>query len=412
MNEAEVELRGHIIDSLILPRVFAAIYDLDGEFEILEFKIGRTKTEHSYARILIKGKDEAHLKVLLKEVQKIGASLVKEVEGVKLAPAPADGVLPDNFYSTTNHPTYIFLDGKWVKCENIEMDKVIVVRNGVPVCLPMRKVKKGDLVVLNESGIKVIPPERSRKREVFEFMGSDVSPEKPTTSLVKKLANEMYLMKMRNEKIVVVAGPAVVHSGASDALAKLIRMGYVSALLSGNALAVHDIESSLYGTSLGMNLETLENYEGGHRHHLMAINEVRKYGSIKRLVEAGVLRKGVMYECIVNQVPFVLAGSIRDDGPLPEVITDVLEAQDAMREHLKGAKLVLMLATMLHSIAVGNMLPSTVKIVCVDINPSAVTKLTDRGTYALGIVSDVGAFLPQLVQELKNIEKEQQGKPQ
>ncbi|MBS7287700.1 MAG: TIGR00300 family protein [Candidatus Freyarchaeota archaeon] len=405
MSEAEVELRGHIIDSLILPRVFAAIYDLDGEFEILDFRIGRTKSEHSYARILIKGRDERHLRVLLKEIQKIGASIVKEVEGVKLMPAPADGVLPDNFYSTTNHPTYILLDGKWVKCENIEMDKVIVVRNGVPVCTPMRKVKKGDLVVLNESGIKVVPPERSRKREVFGFMESDVSPEKPTMSLVKMLANEMYLMKARGEKIVVVAGPAVVHSGASEALAKLIKMGYVSALLSGNALAVHDIESSLYGTSLGMNLETLENYEGGHRHHLMAINEVRKYGSIKRLVEAGVLRKGIMYECIVNQVPFVLAGSIRDDGPLPEVITDVLEAQDAMREHLKEAKLVLMLATMLHSIAVGNMLPSTVKIVCVDINPSAVTKLTDRGTYALGVVSDVGAFLPQLVQELENVER-------
>ena len=405
LKEAEVELRGHIIDSLILPRVFATIYDLDGEFEVLEFNIGKTKSEHSYAKILIKGKNEEHLRILLKEIQKIGAILVEEVEEVKLAPAPADGVLPDNFYSTTNHPTYIRLDEEWVKCENIEMDKVIVVKNGLPVCVPMRKVKKGDLVVLNESGIKVVPPERSRKREVFGFMGSDVSPEKPTTSLVKILAKEMHRMKVENEKIVVVAGPAVIHSGASDALAELIRMGYVNVLLSGNAMAVHDIERSLYGTSLGMNLETLEGYEGGHRHHLMAINEVRKYGSIKRLVEAGVLSKGVMYECIINKVPFVLAGSIRDDGPLPEVITDVLEAQDAMRKHLKGAKLVLMLATMLHSIAVGNMLPSTVKIVCVDINPSAVTKLTDRGTYALGIVSDVGAFLPQLVQELKNIEE-------
>jgi len=411
LREAEVELRGHIIDSLILPRVFAAIYDLDGEFEILEFSIGKTKSEHSYAKILIKGKNEEHLKVLLKEIQKMGAVIVEEIEGVKLAPAPADGVLPDNFYSTTNHPTYIRLDGKWVECENIEMDKVIVVKNGLPICVPLRKVKKGDLVVLNESGIKVVPPERSRKREIFEFMRSEVSPEKPTTSLVKMLAKEMYHMKRKNEKIVVVAGPAVVHSGASEALAELIRRGYVDVLLSGNAMAVHDIERSLYGTSLGMNLETLESYEGGHRHHLMAINEVRKHGSIKKLVEAGVLRKGIMYECVINQVPFVLAGSIRDDGPLPEVITDVLEAQDAMRDHLRGAKLVLMLATMLHSIAVGNMLPSTVKIVCVDINPSAVTKLTDRGTYALGIVSDVGAFLPQLVQELKNIEREAERMP-
>lgn len=407
LNEVEVELKGHIIDSLILPRVFATIYDLDGEFEILEFKIGRTKNEHSYARILIKGKNEEHLNIILKEVQKIGAVLVKEIEDVKLAPAPSDGVLPDNFYSTTNNPTYVRLGGKWVECQDIEMDKVIVVKDGVPTCVPMRKVKKGDLVVLSGSGIKVVPPERSRKKEIFRFMKSDVSSEKPTITLVRMLAREMYVMKkVRKEKIVVVAGPAVVHSGASNALAKLIRMGYVDALLTGNALAVHDIEKSLYGTSLGVDIETLESYEGGHRHHLMAINEVRKYGSIRRLVEAGVLKEGIMYECIVNEVPFVLAGSIRDDGPLPEVITDVLEAQDAMRKCLKGTKLVLMLATMLHSIAVGNMLPSTVKVVCVDMNPSAVIKLTDRGTYALGIVSDVGAFLPQLVQELENIERE------
>ncbi|MEM4446356.1 MAG: TIGR00300 family protein [Candidatus Jordarchaeales archaeon] len=407
MSEVEIELKGHIIDSLILPKVFATIYDLDGEFEILEFRIGRTKNEHSYARILIKGKNEEHLNIILKEVQKIGAVLVKEIEDVKLAPAPSDGVLPDNFYSTTSNPTYIRLGGKWVECQDIEMDKVIVVKDGVPVCIPMRKVKKGDLVVLNGSGIKVVPPERSRKKEIFRFMSSDVSSEKPTITLVKMLAREMYLMKkVRKEKIVVVAGPAVVHSGASNALAKLIRMGYVDALLSGNALAVHDIEKSLYGTSLGVNIETLESYEGGHRHHLMAINEVRKHGSIKNLVEAGVLKEGIMYECIVNNVPFVLAGSIRDDGPLPEVITDVLEAQDAMRKCLRGTKLVLMLATMLHSIAVGNMLPSTVKVVCVDMNPSTVIKLTDRGTYALGIVSDVGTFLPRLVQELENIEKE------
>ncbi|MEM1657560.1 MAG: TIGR00300 family protein [Candidatus Jordarchaeales archaeon] len=411
MSEVEIELKGHIIDSLILPKVFATIYDLDGEFEILEFRIGRTKNEHSYARILIKGKNEEHLNIILKEVQKIGAVLVKEIEDVKLAPAPSDGVLPDNFYSTTSNPTYIRLGGKWVECQDIEMDKVIVVKDGVPVCIPMRKVKKGDLVVLNGSGIKVVPPERSRKKEIFRFMSSDVSSEKPTITLVKMLAREMYLMKkVRKEKIVVVAGPAVVHSGASNALAKLIRMGYVDALLSGNALAVHDIEKSLYGTSLGVNIETLESYEGGHRHHLMAINEVRKHGSIKNLVEAGVLKEGIMYECTVNNVPFVLAGSIRDDGPLPEVITDVLEAQDAMRKCLRGTKLVLMLATMLHSIAVGNMLPSTVKVVCVDMNPSTVIKLTDRGTYALGIVSDVGTFLPRLVQELENIEKEESTK--
>ncbi|MHA1608123.1 MAG: ornithine cyclodeaminase [Candidatus Freyarchaeota archaeon] len=404
MKEAEVELKGHIIDSFILPKVFATIYDLEGEFEVLEFNIGRTKTEHSYAKLLIMGKNEKHLRMILAELQKLGANVLERVKSVKLAPAPADGVLPDNFYSTTNHPTYILLDEEWVKCENIEMDKVIVVRDGKPVCVPMRKVRKGDLVVLNDSGIKVVPPERSRKKEIFGFMTSEVSPEKPTSALIRKIAEEMWRIKREKGKIVVVAGPAVVHSGAADALAALIRKRYVNALLSGNALAVHDIENSLYGTSLGMNLKTLENYEGGHRHHLMAINEVRKRGSIRNAVKTGVLRRGIMYECIINNVPFVLAGSIRDDGPLPEVITDVLEAQDAMREQLKNARLVLMLASMLHSIAAGNMLPSTVKIVCVDINPAAVMKLTDRGTYALGVISDVGAFLPQLVQEIERVE--------
>jgi len=402
--EAEIELTGHIIDSMILPKIFGAIYDLNGEFEVLEFRIGKTKNEYSHAHIRIFGKDRQHLDMILAELQKLGAVVTEKAVDAELIPAPDDGVLPDNFYSTTNHPTFIMINGEWIKTENQEMDKVIVIREGKPYSIPMRKVKKGELVVVGNKGIKVIPPERSRKKEVFSFMSSAISSEKPTLSLTRMIAKEMFELRKKGGKIVVVPGPAVIHAGASAALSELIRMGYVQALLTGNAVAVHDVENSLYGTSLGMDLKTLENYEGGHRHHLMAINVIRKAGSIRDAVEKGILKSGIMYECIRNNVELVLAGSIRDDGPIPDVITDVMEAQDAMRKALRNTDLVLMLATTLHSIAVGNMLPSTVKTICIDINPAVVTKLTDRGTYAIGIISDVGAFLPRLVQELWQLE--------
>ncbi len=404
MIEAEIELTGHIIDSMILPKIFGAIYDLNGEFEVLEFRIGQTKNEYSHAHIRIFGKDQQHLNMILGELQKLGAVVTEKAVDAELMPAPEDGVLPDNFYSTTNHPTFVMINGEWIKTENQEMDKVIVIREGKPHSIPMRKVKKGELVVVGNKGIKVIPPERSRKKEVFSFMSSAISSEKPTLSLTRMIAKEMFELRKKGGKIVVVPGPAVIHAGAAAALSELIRMGYVQALLTGNAVAVHDVENSLFGTSLGMDLKTLENYEGGHRHHLMAINVIRKAGSIRNAVEKGILKSGIMYECIKNNVELVIAGSIRDDGPIPDVITDVMEAQDAMRKALRKTDLVLMLATTLHSIAVGNMLPSTVKTICIDINPAVVTKLTDRGTYAIGIISDIGAFLPRLVQELWQLE--------
>jgi lysine-ketoglutarate reductase/saccharopine dehydrogenase-like protein (TIGR00300 family) len=233
-------------------------------------------------------------------------------------------------------------------------------------------------------------------------MGSRVSTEKPSSTLIKRVADAIRTIKRRGGRIAVVAGPAIVHTGASPALAELIRNGYVDVLISGNALAAHDIEYQLLGTSLGMDVRTGELHEGGHRHHMLAINEVRKLGSIRAAVEKGVLKGGIMYECVINKVPYVLAGSIRDDGPLPDVITDVFEAQDRMREALRGIDLVLMMATMLHSIAAGNLLPSHVRTICVDISPQAVTKLMDRGTaHALGVVTDVGTFLPALAAELR-----------
>lgn len=400
----EIELYGHIIDSYILPQVFGKIMDLGGDFKVIHFRIGTRKMERSHAKILVFGKDEEHLKSMLIELQKLGAMVV-EVRDAELVPAPRHGVLPENFYSTTNHRTYVRYNGKWILARNTEMDKVLVVRGKSVVSLPMAKVKKGDLVVVGTEGIKVEMPERPREEQIFEFMGSKASSEKPSNAIIRRIAEELVTLKKRGKKIVVVVGPAVVHTGASPELASLIRKGYVNALLAGNALAVHDVEYALLGTSLGMNLTTGEVCEGGHRNHLHAINEIRKAGSLRAAVEQGVLRSGIMYECVTKNIPYVLAGSIRDDGPIPDVITDVMKAQDAMRKVLKGANLVLMMATTLHSVAVGNLLPSYVKIIIVDISPATITKLLDRGSaQALGIVTDVGLFLPSLVNEIETIE--------
>ncbi|MFQ6135571.1 MAG: TIGR00300 family protein [Candidatus Hydrothermarchaeales archaeon] len=398
----EIELKGHIIDSFILPKVFDTIMDLDGDFRVLVFEIGKHKTDPSYARILVKGKDRAHLDQILGELLKAGAT-IPEIEQAELEPAPKDKTLPDNFYSTTNHPTYVRIAEDWIKIEGIEMDLIIVVDRDrkEAICKPISDVKKGDMIVVGKKGIRIEPPERPREYSIFEFMKSTVSSEKPSKSLISQIAKEILEVKDRGGKILVVAGPAVVHTGAYEHLAKMIQNGIVDVLFAGNALAVHDIENALYGTSLGVNLKTGRPTEGGHRHHLYAINEVMKAGSIKGLIDSREITKGVMHACIKGNIPFVLAGSIRDDGPLPEVITDVVEAQREMRKHLKGVELVLMLSTMLHSIAVGNLLPSHVKTVCVDINPATVTKLTDRGTaQALGVVTDVGIFLPMLAREL------------
>ena len=390
---------------MILTRIFDRVMDLGGDFEVLEFKIGKSKTDYSYARLLVKGRDEQHLKTLMKELTLLGAVKTK-AEEASLKPAPGDMVLPEGFYSTTNHPTAIRLNDAWIQVEDLTMDKVIVYdeKAGRAFCKPIREVKRGDLIVVGEGGVRVKPPERPRRSlGVFEFMASKASSEKPSTSIVRGIAHDVYETKIYGGKVVAVAGPAVVHTGAAEAFAKIIRLGYIDALLSGNALAVHDVEYALYGTSLGVNVETGLPSPGSHRNHLSALNEVFKAGSLEALVKQGRLRKGILYECIVNHVPYALAGSIRDDGPLPEVITDTVKAQAKYRELLRDADMVLMFATMLHSIAAGNLLPSTVKTVSVDINPAVALKLMDRGTaQAAGVVSDVGAFIPLLEKELEN----------
>ncbi|MBI4361866.1 MAG: TIGR00300 family protein [Euryarchaeota archaeon] len=401
----EIELEGHIIDSNILPQVFDRIMELDGEFEVLQFQMGKKKTETSFARILVKGKNETHLDQILTEVHRLGAR-IPEAENSVLEEATADKVPPPGFYSTTHHPTYIHMGGRWLPVERIGMDCLIVVREGKALCVPLSRIRQGDRVVIGEKGVRVVPPERPRRRSLFEFMSRQVSTERPSKNLIRQISDELAQAKREGGRIAVVAGPAVVHTGGAPALAEMVRLGYVDVLLAGNALAVHDIEANLYGTSLGMDVKKAETVPGGHRHHIYAIAEILRHGSIAAAVQKGTVKGGILYECITHGVPFILAGSIRDDGPLPEVITDVVEAQEKMREALADVEIVLMMSTMLHSIAVGNKISSAVKTICIDINPSVVTKLMDRGTaQAIGIVTDVGTFLPALAEELRKQRK-------
>jgi len=316
-------------------------------------------------------------------------------------------VMPDDFYSTTNNHTEIFYKGKWIKVENMMMDKCITLKENRAFCTPIRDIKKGDKIIVGEKGIRVTPPERPREGvNLFQFMSSGSSSERPTQHIARKVAEDIYKIKKGGGKIVLVGGPAIVHTGASDSISLLIRLGFINAVLAGNALAVHDIEYSTLGTSLGMNVQDGTLAVRGHRNQMQAINSVFKAGSIQKMVEKKVLKKGIMYECVKNKVPFVLAGSLRDDGPLPDVITDMTIAQRKYKEIVKDAKLVIMVSTMLHSIATGNMLPADVKVIVVDISQPTVTKLMDRGTWqALGIVTDVGAFLPLVTQEIQKLAK-------
>jgi lysine-ketoglutarate reductase/saccharopine dehydrogenase-like protein (TIGR00300 family) len=403
VESQEIELAGHIIDSGIMTQLFDKVMDMGGNFEILVFDIGKKKTDPSYARLRIKASSKDKLQSILSELHRLGARPL-EVKDVHLVPAEADRVVPKGFYTTSNHPTQVKYNGEWIPVESIEMDFLIVVEPGRKRArsVALGKIRKGDLVVVGEQGVSVSYPERPRESTSFEFMHGTVSPERPSETLIAQIAREILDIRKKGGRIALVGGPAIIHTGADKALAEMIRRGFIDVVFAGNALATHDIEYNLYGTSLGMDISTGKPVMGGHKHHLYAISEIMRAGSIKKAVENGVITGGIMYECVRNNVPFVLAGSIRDDGPLPDVITDVMVAQDAMRAHIEGCSMVLMIATLLHSIAVGNCLPSNVKTVCVDINPTSLTKLMDRGTMqAIGVVSDAGTFLPLLVKQLE-----------
>lgn len=398
MPDAEVvELRGHIIDSLILPRALDEIVEAGVEYTIVTFEVGRTHADPSYARIELRG-ERGVLDPLLRSLANLGV-LPPELGDVTLEPADRDGVFPETFYSTTNLPTQVRVDGVWISVEHPEMDCGIVVRDGRARTIAMSDVRAGDPIVCGRDGIKVTPLEKPRGREnqIFSFMSSEISSEKPQGLLVERIAEKARAVREAGDKILWVLGPAVVHTGSIEAFRALVRGGWVDVVFAGNALATHDCEAALYGTSLGVSLEHGVPAEHGHTHHIRAINAVRRAGSFRAAVEQGLLTTGIMHALVTNDVDYVLAGSVRDDGPMPEVITDMIEAQRQMRARVPGLGLAIMVSTMLHSIATGNILPATVPLVCVDINPAAVTKLVDRGsTQSIGMVTDVGLFLRQL----------------
>ena len=405
-HAAEVEVQGHIIDSLILPKILDMITAAGGRFRIDTITIGETRDDPSYARLTVEAPSEAKLREILNSVYDHGAVPVEEYD-CRLAEADLPGAFPDRFYSTTNQRTEIRVDGAWWDVEDQEMDCGICVdrANRTARCVPMSDVESGQEFVIGHRGVRVFPQDRSETTGSFEFMNSAVSTEKPKAVAVRHVAQKLFETKQSQGEVLVVAGPAVVHTGSAPTLCGLIRRGYVDHLFAGNALAVHDIERAFFGTSLGVHLDRGDIVEAGHEHHLRAINRIRRLGGIAVAVKEGVLKEGIMYECIQNEVDVVLAGSIRDDGPLPEVITDVLVAQREMRRRIRHVSFCLMIATTLHSIAVGNLLPAWVEVVCIDINPSTVIKLSDRGSFqTVGIVTDVAPFLTTLDAELERLE--------
>jgi lysine-ketoglutarate reductase/saccharopine dehydrogenase-like protein (TIGR00300 family) len=398
----EVEVRGHIVDSLLLPKILDRILLMGGTFEIRECKIGVRRSDPSYARIAIRADSHEALGAILGDLVEHGASPVHP-EDATVVPADIAGAFPDGFYSTTNQQTQVRRNGRWIDVGDQEMDCGIVVDQaaGKARCIPMYRVNVGMPIVVGHAGVRVLPVERSREVSLFGFMNSTVSSEKPKSISVRGVVDAIRLTRAEGKKVLLVGGPAIVHTGSAGHVAQLIEDGWIQVLFAGNALATHDIEQALYGTSLGVSLSHGEPIEHGHEHHLRAINTIRRVGGIARAVEAGALRSGIMYECVKAGVDLVLAGSIRDDGPLPEVITDMLVAQDRMRQAIHGVGFALLIATALHSIATGNLLPAWVKVVCVDINPATVTKLSDRGTFqTIGIVTDVEPFLRSLAAEL------------
>jgi arginine dihydrolase len=396
-----VEAEGHLIDSQILNVVFDTVVRRNASFDVLKFTIGRSNDEPSAISMRISAPTEQILGQVLEELVALGCRMAEPHDAL-LREADRDGCVPDDFYSTTNHRTLVRRQGQWMEVQHQRMDAVIVIAGGAAACLKLRDVRAGDAVVCGVAGVRVMPEFRDRDRLGFAFMSNEISSERRVEVGVSRIAAMMRDVKTEGGRIAVVAGPVVIHTGGSPHFQELIRGAYVDVLLAGNALAVHDVEQALFGTSLGVDLDTGKAIEGGHRHHMRAINTICRAGGLRPAVEQGVLTSGVMYECIRRGVDYVLAGSIRDDGPLPDTIMDLRAAQDRYAEALEDVRLVLSLSTMLHGIGVGNMLPSWVKMVCVDINPAVVTKLADRGSsQTLGIVTDVGLFLHRLAQRLR-----------
>ena len=402
MVSETVEAEGHLIDSGNFQAILTTVVEHGSEYEILRFDVGRNNAQGSHLTLQLTSDSDARLQDLLSRLSVFGC-FVKGSPDVLLRPADMDGAAPVDFYSTTNHRTAVVLNGEWIDVDHQRMDAALVVKDGTVSCRKLREIRKGDQIVCGMQGIRVTPDVQQRDKPSFGFMSNEVSSERRVETSVKRVAEMMRRVKADGGKIAFVAGPVMVHTGGSEYFCRLIELGYVDVLLSGNAIAVHDIEVALSGTSLGIDLSSGHPVEHGHRNHMRAINAVRRAGGIGKAVETGVLTSGIMHACHTHGVKYILAGSIRDDGPLPETIMDLITAQDAYGKALEGVEVVVMLSSMLHSIGVGNMLPSWVKVICVDINPAVVTKLSDRGsTQTIGIVTDVGLFLHQLAEQLKS----------
>jgi len=401
MPAAVVTAEGHLVDSNLLTAIFDRIIERGGSFEVQHFELGRTNDDISRITLKVAAGTEAVLSQLVEDLIPLGCLAAGEVDALTRA-ADRDGAAPEDFYSTTNQRTSVRIDGTWFDVERQRMDGVVVIENGRASCRKLRDIRRGDRVVCGLEGIRVTPEFRDRGREDFAFMSNEVSSERRVEASVARIARRVHDIRARGGRVVFVVGPVVVHTGGAAYLGELIRRGYVSVILAGNAMAVHDAELALYGTSLGVDLEAGVPVPGGHRHHMRAINVINRAGGIRAAVASGLLKSGILVECVRANVDFILAGSIRDDGPLGDTITDVIAAQDRYAAALADAGMVIVLSTMLHGIGVGNMLPAYVPVVCVDINPAVVTKLADRGSsQTVGLVTDVGLFLHQLAEQLK-----------
>lgn len=383
-----------MVDSHVMEKMFDTIVSRDGSFEVEEFQIGRTNVEQSYMRMRVEAPSQDVMDGLIEDLIDMGCATVHGNDAIRRN-VERDRCAPVDFYSTTNHQTQVRLNGHWGDVDKQRMDAAIVVKpDNKAYCSRLRDLRQGDSVVCGHDGIRVVPESKERDRLAFAFMSQGVSSERQVETAVKQTVSLIRQAKKEGKRVLAVAGPVVVHTGAQPALASIIRNGFIDTLLAGNALGVHDAEASLMGTSLGVSMSDGRQAEHGHRHHMRAINAIYHCGGIRQAVEDGTIKSGILYECVKNNVPFVLAGSLRDDGPLPDTITDMNEAQDAYAAQLVGAGVVICLGSMLHSIATGNMMPSWVKLICVDINPAVVTKVSDRGTgQAIGVVTDVGLFL-------------------
>ncbi|WP_040483409.1 bifunctional arginine dihydrolase/ornithine cyclodeaminase [Lyngbya aestuarii] len=408
-----VRMEGHLLDAGLINQALDLIVEGGGSFKVQQFNLGEERQSTSNALIKITAPSHQVMEDIISQLIDIGAvSLEEDIQDAKLEPVHQSGVSPDDFYVTTIYPTEIRVNGEWIRVQNQRMDGAIAVTETsegiVAKCKLLRDLIVGEKVVVDVAGIRTIRKTESREQrntpQEFGFMSAGVSSERRVELIVEQVAWELRQIRDRGGKVIVTAGPVVIHTGGAEHLSHLVREGYVQALLGGNAIAVHDIEQSMMGTSLGVDMKQGTAVKGGHRHHLKVINAIRRCGSIANAVEKGILTTGVMYECVKNHVPFSLAGSIRDDGPLPDTQMDLIKAQQHYTELLQGAEMILMLSTMLHSIGVGNMTAAGVKMVCVDINPAVVTKLSDRGSVeSVGVVTDVGLFLSLLVKQLDKL---------